>query len=145
MTSTGVRSLDRAIQNTMEWLNDVKKELGWPDDDRVYGATKAVLQALRDRLPPEEAIQLAAQLPMLMKGFYFDGYDPTDKPLTIRDRDRFYELVRERFGEQPLNAETATRAVLAVLYRRVSKGQMEDVKSSMPDALKGLFTAAEKS
>jgi len=129
----------------MEWLNIVQEELKWPDEERIYDATKAVLQALRDRLPMEEAHELAAQLPMLMKGFYFDGYDPSDKPLTIRNREEFFELVREHFGDQPLDAEKATKAVLSMLYQKLSGGELEDVKGNMPDDIQGLFTAAKKS
>ncbi|MFP3951157.1 MAG: DUF2267 domain-containing protein [Candidatus Bathyarchaeia archaeon] len=143
--STSVRSLDSTIQTTMEWLNIVQEELKWPDEERVYDATKAVLQALRDRLPIEEAHEFAAQLPMLMKGIYFDGYDPTDKPLKIRSREEFLERVRKNFGNQPLDAEKATKAVLRMLYKKLSGGELEDIKGNMPNDIKGLFTAAKKS
>jgi uncharacterized protein (DUF2267 family) len=128
----------------MEWLNIVKDETKWPDEERIYDATKAVLQATRDRLPVEEAIQLSAQLPLLLKGVYFDGYDPSGKPMTIRDRDAFLELIRQYFGDQPLDAEFAAKAVYSMLYHKISEGEMEDIRGNMPDEIKGLFTAGKK-
>lgn len=39
------------------------------------------------RLPLEEAAKLSAQLPMVMKGMYFDQYDPTDRSVKLRARE----------------------------------------------------------
>jgi uncharacterized protein (DUF2267 family) len=44
-----------------------------------------------------------------------------------------------------LDGETITRVLLKVLYKRVGAGEMDDVKNSMPDDIKGLFVAAKKS
>jgi uncharacterized protein (DUF2267 family) len=56
--STNISSLDRAVQNAVLWLNDIQTELQWEDKEVVYKATKAVLQAIRDRLPYEELFQI---------------------------------------------------------------------------------------
>lgn len=136
--STGIRSLDRAVHQARQWLNDVQSELGWPDEDRVYSATKAVIKTLRDRLTVEEAHHLSAQLPMLMRGFYFEGYNPTNKPLDIESREEFYQKVREYFGAEPLDAEKATKAVLKTLDSKIG-GQMEDIRYNMPKDIQKIF------
>ena len=55
---------------------------GWPyaaaalgTDDRqdAYRAVRGVLHTLRDRLPVEESAQLAAQLPTLLRGVFYEG------------------------------------------------------------------------
>jgi uncharacterized protein (DUF2267 family) len=137
--SAGIKPLDRSIQLTLEWLNDIQEEFKWPDKDRVYDATKAVLLATRDRLTVEEAHQFAAQIPMVMKGMFFDGYDPTDKPMLIRNKDRFLEHVRKQFGNRPLDSENAVRTVAKVLRKKISKGQYEDVVGSMPKEIQKLY------
>jgi uncharacterized protein (DUF2267 family) len=70
MTQTGLTPFDSTLQTTNVWLNDVQEQLGWGDDHRrAYHALRAVLHALRDRLPVDHAAALAAQLPMLVRSF----------------------------------------------------------------------------
>lgn len=137
--SVGIVPIDSSLQRTMEWLKEIQEEFKWPDMDRVYDATKAVLLATRDRLTVDEAHQFAAQIPMVMKGMFFDRYDPTDKPLLIRDKDKFLEHVRNHFGDNPLDSEAAVRTVAKVLRKKISPGQYEDVVGSMPKDIKGLY------
>jgi len=137
--SAGIKPLDRSIQLTMEWLNEIQEEFKWPDKDRVYDATKAVLLATRDRITVEEAHQFAAQIPMVMKGMFFDRYDPTDKPMLIRNKDKFLEHVRMHFGDRPLDSENAVRTVAKVLRKKISQGQYEDVVGSMPKEIQKLY------
>ena len=73
MDTTGIAGVDSSIQKTTEWLRDVKAELGWDDEARAYQALRGTLHALRDRLPAGEAVHLAAEMPMLIRGLYFEG------------------------------------------------------------------------
>jgi uncharacterized protein (DUF2267 family) len=63
--------------------------LGWPNRHKAYLALRATLHALRDRLTVEEVAQLGAQLPTLIRGFYYEGWDPTGKPLRVRHKEQF--------------------------------------------------------
>jgi uncharacterized protein (DUF2267 family) len=75
MSTTGLEIFDTTLQKTHVWLNDVMHKLGWQDErPRAYLALRTVLHALRDRLPVEEATHLGAQLPMLIRGFYYENY-----------------------------------------------------------------------
>ncbi|AKB78938.1 hypothetical protein MSHOH_2455 [Methanosarcina horonobensis HB-1 = JCM 15518] len=51
-------------------------ELKWESKDRADQALRATLHTLRDRLTIEEIVQLAAQLPLPIKGMYYDGWIP---------------------------------------------------------------------
>jgi uncharacterized protein (DUF2267 family) len=92
--STNISSLDRAITNAVEIIDEVQDELGWESKDKTYQATKAVLQSVRDRLPIEEVIHLSANLPLILKGMLMDGYTLRNKPEHIRDLEGFLELCR---------------------------------------------------
>jgi uncharacterized protein (DUF2267 family) len=50
--SSSVAALDKTIEKTNIWLNEVQAILAWNDRERAYHALCAVLHALRDRLPP---------------------------------------------------------------------------------------------
>ncbi len=140
--STNITSLDRAIQNTILWLKDAQDELMWEDKEKVYRSTKAVLQAVRDRLPIEEIAHLLANLPMVMKGMMMDGYDYTQKPIRMRTVDEFYSCVQDYYDSQRrdvIDVAAATRAVVTMLKRRVGEGEMNKIVASMPLELKPVF------
>jgi len=64
------------IEKTGLWLEDLAQELGNIPAQRAYSILRAVLHALRDRLTVEEAVKLGAQLPLLVRGFYYEGWRP---------------------------------------------------------------------
>jgi uncharacterized protein (DUF2267 family) len=138
-----ISDLNEAIQKTNEWLAAVEDLAGIKDTNRnrAYGMTRAVLHALRDRLPVEEANDLAAQLPLVLKGVYFDGYKPAGKPIKFKTKEEFLERVMGQFPEAMSmeEAENATDAVLTVLEATVTEGEIADVRNNMPQKLKDLF------
>jgi len=83
------------------WLSDLCDELNWNDRQKAYRAMRATLHALRDRLPMDEAVQLGAQLPMLVRGLYFEGWKPSATPNKALDRAEFLAAVGEAFRDRP--------------------------------------------
>jgi uncharacterized protein (DUF2267 family) len=71
---------DNAQSKSSSWISDLSDELGWANAPLTLLAMRAVLHALRDRLPPDEAVELSAQMPLIIKGVYFDGWDPSATP-----------------------------------------------------------------
>jgi uncharacterized protein (DUF2267 family) len=132
---------DHTMQKTEEWLNDVMHELDWENKPhKAYLALRTVLHALRDRLTVEEAIQLGAQLPMLVRGFYFEGWTLKNKPHKERHKDQFLDHVREAFRDDvTVNAQQVVRAVFRVLQRHTSPGEIDDVKHAMPKTMQELW------
>src|ERR687892_2672104 len=129
MSATGLDVFDTTLQKTHIWLKDLMQVLGTEDRHKAYDALRATLHALRDRLTVEEVAQLGAQLPMLIRGFYYEGWDPTRKPLKIRDKGEFLDRIRQEFrGGDPVDPQRVARAVFAVLADRVTEGEIEDVK-----------------
>ena len=107
--STGVTTLDHTIQETNVWLKGVEEELELDSRHQGYSALRAVLHALRDRLPPEVAIKLGAQLPILVRGIYYEGWHAAGTPTRERHVEDFAEHVvssRESFRSMrcPLRA-----------------------------------------
>lgn len=142
MSATGLRVFDTTLQKTNRWLNELMELLGWADRERAYRALRATLHALRDRLTVEEAAQLSAQLPMLVRGFYFDGWDPTDKPKKERHEEEFLTDIALAFPDgEVVDVAQVTRAVFAILAIHVSEGEIEDVRQLLPSGLRHLWPA----
>src|SRR5918995_501351 len=118
---------DATLQKTQIWMNEVMSELGWEDKPhKAYMALRTVLHTLRDRLTVEEAIQLGAQLPMLIRGFYYEGWTLKGKPHKERHKEDFLDHIRKAFKDDvTVNANHVCRAVFRVLVRHTSKGEIE--------------------
>ncbi|HEX7074850.1 MAG TPA: DUF2267 domain-containing protein, partial [Hyphomicrobiaceae bacterium] len=132
MSSTGLEVFDKTLQTTNLWLNEIGQDIG-PDKQRCYHALRAVLFALRDRLTVDEAADLSAQLPMLIRGIFYEGYRPSTMPQRIRTRDEFLAKINEHLQNiRPLGADEAARAVFRVLDKNIPAGEMNEVKQMLP-------------
>jgi uncharacterized protein (DUF2267 family) len=139
MSATGLEVFDRTIHTTNLWLKEIAQDIG-PDRRRAYHALSAVLRALRDRLTLEEAAQLAAQLPILVRGIYYDQWRPVEQPKRVRHLDDFLALIAQGEGEiKPIDPEDAARAVFKVLDRHISRGEIEQVKAELPAEIRSLW------
>lgn len=143
MSAHGVETFDSTLQKTHIWINDIQEELGWKDEQhRAYLGLRTVLHALRDRLPIEEVAQLSAQLPMLVRGFYYEGWNPTGKPVKERHKEEFLAHIADAFGKDDVgkvDPESMTRAVFRVMAKHVTQGEIEDVKLVLPVELRALW------
>ena len=140
MPTTGLQTFDTTVQATNIWLNDLGEALGVDDQQDAYHALRAVLYTLRDRLPVEEAVHLAAQFPTLIRGIYYEDWRPADKPLKL-DRQGFLDLLSQRLNRQyDADAEQIARAVFQVLSKHVTGGEIEDVCGNLPKDLQEMFS-----
>jgi uncharacterized protein (DUF2267 family) len=139
MSNTGVSAFDSTIQTTNIWLNQILDELGEPNRQAGYKYMRAVLHALRDRLSVEQAAALGTQLPLLVRGIYFEGWQPKNKPLKIRHAYEFLNVVADQLDQDDVKAEAVTRAVLNVLSKHVSKGEVNHLKHILPAEIRNLF------
>jgi uncharacterized protein (DUF2267 family) len=144
MQSTGVSALDTTIQKTNIWLKEIMEEIGSNDRHRAYLALRSVLHSLRDRLTVEEATDLGAQLPMLIRGFYYDAWNPSGKPLKV-DRDEFLSNIGQQFASEPeIGAEETARAVFRVLDKHIADGEIEDIKGTLPQYLREFWESEHR-
>lgn len=139
MTQATIPALEHSVSLTNIWLNDVNEELGWHDKQRAYHALRAVLHALRDRLTVNDASHLAAQLPMVVRGLFYEGYHPHGKPTDERRRNEFLARVAAQCGDEDRNHGTVTRAVLRVLARHVTPGVVDKLKALLPPEIRALW------
>ncbi|HMO83337.1 MAG TPA: DUF2267 domain-containing protein [Lacipirellulaceae bacterium] len=139
MSLTGLSEFDSAVEKANVWLKDLMKTLRWEDRHRAYFAMRTVLHALRDHLPAESVVALGAQLPMLVRGFYYDGWRPSGKPLKDRRRDSFLTGITAQFGDRDIDSEGVVRAVLGVVTKHISPGEAARVERCLPAELRTLW------
>ncbi|NLX05291.1 MAG: DUF2267 domain-containing protein [Phycisphaerae bacterium] len=131
---------ESTLQKTHHWLEDIRRQMDWEDEQRAYVALRAVLHTLRDRLTVDEAVHLGAQLPMLIRGLYYEGWTPADKPVKIRDVDEFAGVVADYFVNYPdIDGKCICSAVFGVIGNRISEGEVEDVVNMLPKEIQQLW------
>lgn len=139
---TGINALDTSIHKTHCWLKELMWELEWTSRPRAWSGLRAVLHALRDRLTFEEAFDLAAELPMVIRGMYVEGWDRRRRPMKMRTREEFLTLVAENLVRAPdADPEPLTRAVFGLLARHLDRGEIDQVRSMLPEPVRRLWPA----
>jgi len=137
--------ISAAVHKAQEWIAEVRDTLGVSDRKRGYQALRASLHALRDRLPVNEAAHLGAQLPMVVRGIYYEGWDPGATRKAGRSREAFFDDIRREVpGMLASEAPIAAEAVLTVLSRHVSAGEIDDVRGALPAHVRKLWPAIKQ-
>ena len=142
MADTQVAALDHTVQQTNIWLKTLAEELRIEDRHDAYRALRSVLHVLRDRLTPEQAVHLGAQLPLLVRGIYYDGWRIAGKPSDERQPAEFATLVAADLP--PLLAREGlrvTRAVFGLLEKELDRGETAKVIATLPHPLRTLWPA----
>jgi uncharacterized protein (DUF2267 family) len=126
-----------AIAHANTWVGSVAGELD-TDKERAHRALRATLHTLRDRLTVEGAAHLAAQLPLVVRGVFFEGWKPSAVPQKMH-HDEFLERVREEaMLETSDEAQDAVRAVMSVMWEHVTPGALDHVAAQLPTDLQWL-------
>ena len=128
-----VRAIDRNIETTNIWLNELSNELHAEDKEEAWNCLNAVLRTIRDRLPAEDAVHFAAQLPTLIRGSYYEGWRPSEAPHKWRHKEDYLAAVRDRMpGRDKMDIEEAVRAVLRVAGHHMNEEEIRKIKSIHP-------------
>lgn len=129
-----------AVQQSQEWLKELRETAGLADENEAFSVFRAVLHQLRDRLTINEAVQLSAQLPLIFRGVYFEGWQPEHVPnKSVRTRQDFLDALTLRLLPNRLPPDPMARSVFAILAHHLDPGEIADVIGQMPDSLKELW------
>jgi uncharacterized protein (DUF2267 family) len=138
MKNLGV--FDKTLEKTGQWVESVAHEIGSTDHERSFQVLRAVLHALRDRLPPDEAVHLGAGLPMLLRGLYYESWHMGSKPEHYRHLEPFMEhIARDLPGLDRTQLERATTAVFSVMQERIGGGITQRVRHCLPEELRDFW------
>src|SRR5438309_8652533 len=94
MSATGLEVFDRTLQTTHIWLDEIIEDLA-TDRQTAWHVLGAVIRSLRERLPDTLSAHLSAELPLLVRGIYFDRWRPGRENLKQRSLAEFLEHVSD--------------------------------------------------
>ena len=140
MSATGLDVFDKTLQTTHIWLDELMAEIGF-DRQAAWHVLGAVLRAVRDRIPLELAVHLGSQLPLLVRGLYYDQWHASGRmDKKPRSLDAFLEPIREQLAQiRPIDASNVTQAVFRILSRHANPGQIEKVKHALPGEVQAIW------
>lgn len=139
MSTAGFHSFDHTVQESNIWIKEIAEYLDMPNRQVAYHALRGVLFALRDRLTVDEAFNLAAQLPLLIRGLFFEGYKAAGRPQKYHAEEFLARVERELQNTSGVTPERATRAVLLVMHHHISEGELSDLFDELPKDIRQLW------
>lgn len=139
MSANGIDAFDKTLQVTNIWLDEIMADHG-PDRQLAWHILGAVLRATRNKLPADLAAHLGAQLPLLVRGTYYDQYEPAKQPSQVRSRDEFLQEVKKGLQFiRPVDPEDAVKSVYRVLNHHIDPGQVRKVRDALNEDIRPLW------
>ncbi len=138
--TTGLDVFDSTVQQTNLWLKEIMERIETDDRHLAYQALRATLHTIRDRVAAETAVHLGAQLPMLIRGLYYDGWQITATPKRTRHLADFIgEIEQEARRDFGPDREQIVKAVFDVIADRIDPGEVDKLIKAFPEELKALW------
>ena len=145
MSDTQLPVLDHGVQQANIWLKTLGEELHSEDRHDAYRALRAVLHVLRDRLTPEQAVHLGAQLPTVVRGIYYESWRLSAKPDSGRQPGDFAALVAAELPPSVgRDALRVTKAVFSLLAQELDPGETAKIIATLPTPLRSLWPARKR-
>ncbi len=141
MPTANTPLFDHAVQTASTWVHDVSHEFDTDDRHFAYRVLRAWLHVLRVRLPVEAAAHFAAQLPELLRGVYYDGWNPSAVPEKYDAQQYLSRFAREA-NISVTDVHRAAPAITAVALRHLSPGQVDKVLDQLPEDIRALLRPA---
>lgn len=138
--TTGSDVFDVTLQEANVWLEDLMERIGTRDPRLAYRVLRATLHALRDRIGPENATHLEAQLPTLIRGLFYEGWHMRGTPTKERLKQEFLDhVVAECHGRLGTDPEQAVWAVFGILEDNINPGEVGKLVCLFPEQLHSLW------
>jgi uncharacterized protein (DUF2267 family) len=136
----GHHDFDHAAQEGNLWLRKLDDRLAPTQPGQSVLVLRASLHVLRDRLTPELAVHLSAQLPLVIRGLFFEGWKMSRTPTQVNNIDEFCEQVSAQLpGDFPLEVPLAIAAVFDVIWTEIDPGETAKVVDVLPHQLRALW------
>jgi uncharacterized protein (DUF2267 family) len=134
-TEDELEVIETTVQKTYRWIRELDEELDGVGRRESYQVMRGFLHVLRDRLIVDEAAQLAAQLPMLVRGIYYEGWDPSKAPRKMRAEEFLAVFFIEAAMDSNQDPLPALQAAARVMRRHVTPGETSDVFAILPQEI----------
>lgn len=137
MSTTRAGVFDHTVQTANIWVHDVAEQFATDDRHFAYRVLRAWLHAMRDRLTVQASAHFAAQLPELVRGVYYEGWNPSHVPEKYGLREYVTRFAREA-GISDKDVPKAASAVAVVMARHLTPGLLDKTLEQLPPPIQDL-------
>lgn len=142
MSAQGLEVIDHAAHTTHEWVNELAGRLDWVSKQSVLRLLRVTMHQIRDHLQVDELAQFSAQLPLLIRGMFFEGWVPKRTPSKDRSAETFVKAIEDHLGEtDDYRGPEDITYVFLLLNAHLSSGEVEDVRASLPANIRAYWPA----
>ncbi len=140
MSSRGLEVIDVTVQKTYEWINECRERLDWSSDRDALRLLRSTLHQIRDRVHVNEAAQFSAQLPVLIRGMFFEGWQPHLAPLPDRRAADLINAIEHHVGDMvEYRGQQDIVTVFKLLNSRISEGEINDIRANLPEDIRAFW------
>lgn len=140
MAAQGLTVIDHTNQVTHEWINELTERLDWTHQKDALRLLRFTLQRIRDHLMLDECAQFSAQLPILIRGMFFEGWVPKRTPLKERHANQFFAAIEEHVAEMSeYRGHEDIQSVFKLLNAHISRGEIEDIRAALPGEIRSYW------
>jgi uncharacterized protein (DUF2267 family) len=144
MPSTGHPTFDKTLQESNLWLKELMKVLKTNDRELAFRVLRATLHALRDRIGPHNAVHFGAQLPMLLRGMYYEGFRLEESTTAERHTPAFLDHVRSELpADLAIGLEDAVKGVFWVVSDKIDRREVAKIANLFPKEMRELLPPAD--
>lgn len=137
---TGIPALEDALRDAQGWLASAGHRINTRSSQVALACLRGTLHTLRAQLDVRRAIEVGERLPLVMRGVFFDGWDPHDAPPPAATKDEFVGRVAADNGRNPrIKAERAAKAALEVIFERLPAAVTARIVERLPENLRELW------
>ncbi|KKM19337.1 hypothetical protein LCGC14_1656680 [marine sediment metagenome] len=124
MKDGAIAACSNGARQAQQWVNDLADDLNEGGERHALRLLRSVLHALRDAISLKEAADLSAQSPILVRGIFFEGWQPSATPAWNRTKGDFVARIQNDLRDDPFaDTEGAIAAVLRLLDSHISEGE----------------------
>ena len=137
-----IHVFERTTHEAHEWVNDLAGRSGWTNEREVLRLLRTVLVKIRDHLPVDEMAQFSAQMPTILRGMFYEGWQPKLTPVHERTSAEFVDAIADKIGDVlDYRGEDDIVAVFKTINAHISRGEVEDVRACLPQQLRDIWPA----
>jgi uncharacterized protein (DUF2267 family) len=131
-----VKKIEKEIQILHIWIKEISYNANWDQASFSLAALRAVLQELRDHLALKDLAHLSAQLPIIIRGIFFENWTPPKSSKSTYEHYLFLKNIEERLNRYPhIEAKSAVSAVFKTLAKHISHGEKEKMRKILPESI----------
>lgn len=125
-----------ACHNAETFVSNLEREMSGCTKQQAWHILRGTLHALRDRVQPDEACKLAEQLPLVVRGAYFEAFRPGRGVKKMNAEEFVADVATQVRVDPPPDFERKVWQALDFVLREVSEGEKSDVLDNLPSDIK---------